>query len=175
MDITTDTTRTTRRARAFVATAAAVLLLPGLLVACSSAAPTGDETTAAAGGASKGSSLASCMRDEGYDMPDPDGSGSTMQLSAPEGVDPEQYQADLKRCLDAGTGAGDAAMAQPMPGGDERTRKTAECIREHGFSDYPDDEEAKAAWHPDDENAFDEVARSCQAQAAGDSTDKVRP
>lgn len=178
MDTTTDTTRTTRRTRAFLATTAAVLLLPGLLAACSGGSPEGDETatgSATPGSAAKGSSLASCMREQGYDMPDPDGSGSTMQLSAPDGVDPDQYRDDLKNCLGDGTGAGDAQAAKPMGSSPEQARKAAACIREHGFSDYPDDEEGKIHYRPDDEAAFEEVARSCDDEAFGGSPAGVAP
>lgn len=179
MDTTTDTIRTTRRTRAFLATTAAVLLLPGLLAACSGGAPTDDGTaggrSTAGGSAAKGSSLAACMREQGYDMPDPDGSGSTMQLSAPDGVDPDQYRDDLKGCLGDGTGAGDAPAAKPMDLDPERTRKAAACIRDHGFADYPDDEEGKIQYRPDDEAAFDEVAKSCTEEAFGGSLAGVAP
>ncbi|PYY61770.1 hypothetical protein DEJ17_03375 [Curtobacterium sp. MCSS17_011] len=162
-----NTTRTTtRRNRTLLAVAAATVLLPGLLTACSGGAPGGGAPTTA-GTAAKGASLAECMRDRGYDLPDP-GSGSTLQLSAPDGVDEEQYQEDLRSCLDDTAGAGDAEVAEQAPGDDERVLRTAECIRERGFSDYPDDEDAKIRYQPDDEDAFDEVARACDA-AVSDS------
>ncbi len=175
---TTDTTRTTRRTRAFLAAATAVLLLPGLLAACSGGSPDGDDTatgSSTGGSAAAGSSLAACMRDQGYDMPDPDGSGSTMQLSTPDGVDPDQYRDDLQRCLGDGTGAGDAQAAKPMGPSPEQARKAAACIREHGFTDYPDDEAAKAQYHPDDEAAFEEVAQTCTEEAFGGSPAGVAP
>ncbi|OII29599.1 hypothetical protein BIU98_10255 [Curtobacterium sp. MMLR14_010] len=175
---TNDTTRTTRQTRAFLATATAVLLLPALLTACSGGSPDSDETatgSSTTGSAAKGSSLASCMRDQGYDMPDPDGSRSTMQLSAPDGVDPDQYRDDLKNCLGDGTEAGDVPAAKPMGPEPEQARKAAACIRDHGFADYPDDEEGKIQYRPDDEAAFDEVARSCDAEAFGGSPAGVAP
>lgn len=160
-----NTTRTTtRRNRSLLAAAAATLLLPGLLAACSGSTPGGDAASTA-DTAAKGPSLAECMRDKGYDMPDP-GSGSGLQLSAPDGVDEEQYQGDLRSCLDDTAGAGDARVAEQIPGDDDRTLRTAECIREQGFSDYPDDEDGKIRYQPDDQEAFDEVARACDAEAA---------
>lgn len=158
MNHTTKTT--TRRTRSLMCAVATVVLLPMLLVGCSDTAPD-DDTTTAAGGAAPGVTLAECMRDRGYDMPDPGSGGGSMQLSAPDGVDPEQYQEDLKGCLDDSAAAGDAQAAQPMPGSEEIARKTAECLREQGFPDFPDDQEAQNRFQPDDQEAFDEAAHTC--------------
>lgn len=163
MNATTTTTTTARRTRSLLA-AAALVLLPGLLASCSAAAPD-SVSTKSSGTAAKGATLAECMRGKGYDMPDPSSGGTTLQLSAPDGVDEDQYQADLKSCLGDSAAAGDAQMAKPMPGSADRQRRAAECIRERGFEDYPDDEEAKAGYQPDDEAAFDEVARTCSDEA----------
>ena len=162
MNHTTKTT--TRRTRSLMSAAAAVVLLPLLLVGCSDTAPD-DDTTTAAGSAAPGVALAECMRDRGYDMPDPGTGGGSMQLSAPDGVDPEQYQRDLKGCLDDSAAAGDAQAAQPMPGSEEIARKTAECLREQGFPDYPDDQDAQMRFQPDDQQAFDDAAGPCTEAA----------
>ncbi|QKS86516.1 hypothetical protein [Curtobacterium flaccumfaciens] len=154
------TMTTTRRTRSLMSAAAAAVLLPLLLVGCSDTA-SDDDTTTASGGAAPGVALAECMRDRGYDMPDPGTGGGSMQLSAPDGVDPEQYQEDLKGCLDDSAAAGDAQAAQPMPGSEEIARKTAECLREQGFPDYPDDQDAQMRFQPDDQQAFDDAAGPC--------------
>ncbi|WP_181435871.1 hypothetical protein [Curtobacterium sp. MCSS17_006] len=168
------TTTTARRTRSLLAAAAALVLLPGLLASCSAAAPDSGSTKSS-GTAAKGATLAECMRGKGYDMPDPSSGGTTLQLSAPDGVDEDQYQADLKSCLDDSAGAGEASMAKQMPGTADRQRKAAECIRDRGFEDYPDDEEAKAGYQPDDQTAFDDVARTCYDEAfagiGGEATD----
>lgn len=165
----TTTTTKTRRTRSLLTTAAvAVVLLPGLLAGCSSAEDAdADGPTAAAG---KGATLAECMRGKGYDMADPSSGGQTMEIGAPDGVDPEQYQADLKECIGDGGGAGDGQMAKPMEGAAEQQRRAAACIREGGFSDYPDDEAGMQAYQPDDRAAFDEVARACDEEAFGSET-----
>ncbi len=167
---TTITTKT-RRTRSLLATAAvAVVLLPGLLAGCSSAEDTGSAGITSgetAGSAGKGATLAECMRGKGYDMADPSSGGQTMQFGAPDGVDPEQYQADLKECIGDGGGAGDGKMAKPMEGAAEQQRQAAACIREGGFSDYPDDEAGRQAYQPDDRAAFDEVARACDEETLG--------
>jgi hypothetical protein len=163
---TTITTKT-RRTRSLLATAAvAVVLLPGLLAGCT----TREDDEAAgptAGSAPQGATLAECMRGKGYDMPDASSSGKTMQFGVPDDVDPEQYQHDLKECVGDGGGAGDARAAKPMPGLAEKMQQAAECVREGGFVDYPDDQEGQQSYRPDDEAAFDEVARACDAEAFG--------
>jgi len=169
---TTTTTRT-RRTRSLVALGAAALLLPGLLAACSGGGP-GADSTPDAGTAAKGSALASCMRDRGYDMQDPDG-GSSAQISTPDGVDEEQYRADLKDCVGDGSGAGDAQMAKPMPGAAEKLHEEAACIRDGGFSDYPDDQEAMATYRPADQDAFEEVAKACSDEVFGATGEAVAP
>jgi hypothetical protein len=163
---TTITTKT-RRTRSLLATAAvAVVLLPGLLAGCTSRED--DEAAGpTAGSARQGATLAECMRGKGYDMPDASSSGKTMQFGVPDDVDPEQYQHDLKECVGDGGGAGDARAAKPMPGLAEKMQQAAECVREGGFVDYPDDQEGQQSYRPDDEAAFDEVARACDEEAFG--------
>lgn len=163
---TTTITRTRRTRSPLVVAAAAIALLPGLLAGCSSSnADEGDRKSG--GSAGQSATLAECMRGKGYDMPDPASGGTTMQLSAPEGVDPEQYQADLKDCTGDVGAAGDVHQAKPMEGMDEKRLESAKCIREGGFADYPDDEEGMRSYQPDDEAAFDEVARACDEKVFG--------
>lgn len=162
--------RRARHVRSWTVAVAAVVLLPGLLAACSGS-PRPDATTSSTGQAAKGVSLAECMRDKGYEMPDPKSGGNTMELSAPDGIDQEQYKADLATCLDSTTGdadgAGEAGVAEEAPGGNEQQKKVAECIREHGFADYPDGQDARATYEPDDENAFEDVSKRCSEKAFG--------
>ncbi|WP_123654532.1 MULTISPECIES: hypothetical protein [unclassified Curtobacterium] len=146
---------------------AAALLLPGLLAACSSGSPTSDETSPGA----KSANAAECMRGKGYDMADPDTSkGVDMQV--PEGVDKDQWVQDLGACLGAESGAesgaGQAGEAKEAPGTEKQMRKMAECIRDNGFEDYPDDPAAMAKFTPDDESTFDDVAHKCGTEAFGD-------
>lgn len=161
------TLTTTRRTRSLVAVAAALVLLPGLLAACSSGTPKAEETSGTKSGS--GSSLASCMRDKGYDMEDPSAKSRVQTLSAPDGVDKEQWTKDFEQCLggEEGAGEGGFAAAKPMPGSEEKMREAAKCIRDGGFSDYPDGPEAQAKYKADDEDAFEDVARKCDEQAFG--------
>lgn len=157
----------TKKTNTLIAVAAAIVLLPGLLTACSGG-PDSDPTSSKGTGA-KGQSLGECMREKGYDMPDAEFGSDSMQFTAPDGVDKEQYQADLSTCLDSalGDGAGEAGMAKEIPGGDEKQAKLSKCIRDNGFSDYPDSEKARMDYRPDDEKAFREVENRCAEKAFG--------
>lgn len=148
-----------KKTTTLIAVAAAVVLLPGLLAACSGA-PSGDSTDKASGGGKgSGSSLSSCLRDKGYDMPDPSSGGNSMTLSAPDGVDEEQWSADLEKCM-GDMGAGDVKMAKPA-GNPEQLKQVAKCIRDSGFSDWPDDEDGQMSYKPDDQEAFQEASNKC--------------
>lgn len=164
----------TDRTRSLIAIAAAVVLLPGLLAACSSNAPDTVDTKAPG---SKGATTASCMRDKGYEMDDPTagGAGGTA-FSVPEGVDKDQYMADLQKCMGsesssgaAGSGESGSGGAKSLPGGEKMAKEAAKCIREHGFEDYPDDMEAAGGYEPDDEDAFADVSKQCNDEAFGTS------
>ncbi|WP_439693644.1 hypothetical protein ACRQ4B_05300 [Curtobacterium sp. SP.BCo] len=147
-----------QKTKTLIAVAAAVVLLPGLLAGCSGA-PSSDSTDRASGSKGSGASLSSCMRDKGYDMPDPSSGGREMTLSAPDGVDTEQWSADFAKCAGE-SGAGDVQAAKPM-GNPEQLQQIAKCIRENGFADYPDDQEGQMAYKPSDTDALADAESKC--------------
>jgi hypothetical protein len=165
-----NTTSTTLRSRSAVAVLAGLLLLPGLLTACSST-PTPDSASGSGAsknaGASKSSGaakLAACMRDKGYDMADP--SSSAINLSAPDGVDADQWRSDLVSCTGDGKGPGEANVAKPMPGMEDMARDMAECMRDNGFADYPDDQGEQATYTPSgDASTYADVEQTCGEKA----------
>lgn len=159
---------TTKKTNAIVAVAAAVLLLPGLLTACSGSPSDSSSDTPKAGG-KPGTSMSECMRGKGYDMPDPDAGSKTQTLSAPDGVDEEQWTTDLQSCMGSGGGAGEG-FKPAQAGSPEQEKRVNECIRKNGFSDYPDDADAKQSYKPDDEAAFDDVTSKCLTEAFDDGT-----
>ncbi|WP_144710021.1 hypothetical protein [Curtobacterium pusillum] len=161
----TTTTTTTRRTRTLVALAT-LLLLPGALTACSGGTPDDHETKPAGAGA--GATTASCMRDKGYDMDDPSTSDGGMKVSIPDGVDKEQWQEDMDACLGDDGGAGGSGMAKPAPGVDAKSGQVAKCIRDAGFSDYPDDMDARSKYRAADQDAFETAAQECSDEAFGD-------
>lgn len=150
--------------------AAALVLLPGLLTACASGSdPEGESsaTNGQAGAAAQGAGLTSCLREQGYDLPDQSSGSGTMTLAAPDGVDQEQWMTDLKACLDADGGAG-AAFKPAEPVGDpEQLRQVAQCIRDEGFADYPDDEQGQMAYQASDEQALQEASMRCFDEVIG--------
>ncbi|ROP74818.1 hypothetical protein [Curtobacterium sp. PhB115] len=152
--------------RSGIAVLAAVVLLPGLLVGCSGGSPDGTASRSA-GAEAKGASLAECMRDKGYEMADPTAGGSGMQFSVPDGVDPAQYQDDMKTCLEKVGGRAGAGTAEQVEGAAEDAEELAKCIRANGFEDYPDDPDAVADFRPDDEQAYDEVSKQCGEKVYG--------
>lgn len=150
-------------ARWAVATTLAALA-GGLLAGCSS--PSHEGTSSA--GNDRGTALTACLREKGYDVPDPDRGGGGGRASVPEGVDPAQYERDMASCAEesAPDGAGQAEAAQEAPGSKELHREVAACLRDNGFTDYPDDPDAARNWKPSDERAFETAVATCE-DAAG--------
>jgi hypothetical protein len=174
-------TTATARTRRLLTAAAVVVLLPGLLAACSSGTPKTDATTAA-GGKDKGVSMAECMRGKGYDMDDTEatGSGGSVQLSVPDGVDKDQWMADMKKCMGPVTGAGESGKsgvtdAKPGPGDAGKEKQYVKCIRDNGFADYPDDPASRGTYQPDDQDAFADVEETCTDKAFGTSGSADKP
>lgn len=162
-------TKTTNTAALTVA--AVLTLLPGL-AGCSGTTPeSAPSTRGAATGTSGGASLASCLRDEGYDVPDPSANDRVHTVDKPDGVDEEQWHADLEQCLQ-GTGAGGAAGEAGSAGSPEQLRAASECIREHGFADYPDSGDAQREYEAADEDTFAEVSEQCVREAFADGATK---
>jgi len=156
-----------KKTNTLIAVAAAVVLLPGLLAACS-AAPSSDSTDKASGtGKGSGVSMSSCMRDKGYDMPDPDSGSRVQTLSAPDGVDEEQWNADLQTCMGGEGGAGDGFKAAKPAGSPEQLQQIAKCIRDNGFSDYPDDEQGQMSYKPSDADAMQKASQKCFDEVIG--------
>jgi hypothetical protein len=146
----------------------ALVLLPALLAGCASGPRDGAPdaaTSAPSASAASAAQVGACMRDRGYDVDDSqfaadDPAGA--QVTVPDGVDADRWAADLVSCSG---GAADAPAAQPLPGDDERRRRSAACIRDGGFADYPDDLDEQRRWQPADADAFERVAVECDRQS----------
>lgn len=160
-------TTTSRRARSLIAVAAAVVLLPGLFAACSSGTPKAKDASGAKSGS--GASLASCMRDKGYDMTDPSSSSRGVTLQVPEGADKDQWDTDLQSCMGDTSGAGESGFKEPkpMPGAEKKLKEMTQCIRDGGFSDFPDGQDAQMQYKAADQPAFEDVSGKCSEQAFG--------
>lgn len=121
------------------------LLLPILLVtvALGGCAKT-DDAAAPAPSASvdeKGQlrAYAKCMRQNGVDMPDPNGDGvlgaPAVKIGSPEAEKMEAASEKCRTLLPAGAGGEPPKMS---PEDIEKARAQSKCMRENGLPDYPD-------------------------------------
>jgi len=130
-------THTITRCRRPAATLAALLSAGALLGACG-----GSETGAGKAGADDqpdATAAARCMREQGIDIPDPQGGQGVQKLELPEGVTEEQLRTAQKKCEDKmpklpGQDESDPAQLAQMH---DQAMKFAACMREQGL-DYPD-------------------------------------
>ena len=130
-------THTSIRSRRLAGTLAALLSAGALLGACG-----GSESGAGKAGAGDepdATAAAECMREQGIDIPDPQGGQGVQKLELPEGVTEEQLRTAQKKCED---------KRPKLPGQDEtdpeqlaemhdQAMKFAACMRKEGL-DYPD-------------------------------------
>ena len=130
-------THTVPRLHRLAGTLAALLSSGLLLGACG-----GSDAAAGRGGAGEEpdpTAAARCMREQGIDIPDPQGGKGLMKLELPEGVTEDQLRTAQRRCED---------KMPKLPGQDEsdpqqvaemhdQALNFAACMREQGL-DYPD-------------------------------------
>jgi hypothetical protein len=82
--------------------------------------------------------FAQCMREHGIDMPDPaPGQGGGIKL--PPGVDPKKVQDAQQQCKKYLPNGGEPTKADPHQA--EQMRKFAQCMRDHGVTNFPDPDE----------------------------------
>jgi hypothetical protein len=148
------------------ATLTALAVLPlalALMTGCSSTPPAGGDGTPPTSSGKTYTDMkewqlayATCMRDEGIDMPDPDADG---RVQASKVEDMEVYEAASDTCIGK---IGDAPVdpgTQKSPAElEEQALKLAQCFRDAGF-DMPDPEDPRALTIPGD--APDEVVKKC--------------
>lgn len=82
---------------------------------------------------------AQCMRDHGVDMPDPKMDGGGISMMIPDGTDKMKVDAANTECKKLLPNGGEPMKADP--GMQEKMRKFAQCMREHGVPDFPDPSE----------------------------------
>jgi hypothetical protein len=120
--------------------AAALLALSALgLAAC------GEDTPSAAGSAeSKDKArqaelkFASCMREEGIDMPDPSADGKRVfKVGGDSGISPEEFERASKACEKYRKGIRPELTEEEQQEFKENALAHARCMREHGI-DFPD-------------------------------------
>jgi hypothetical protein len=82
--------------------------------------------------------FAQCMREHGVDVPDPAaGQGGGIRL--PAGADPKKVQDAQQQCKQYLPNGGEPTKADPQQA--EQLRKFAQCMRDHGVTNFPDPDE----------------------------------
>jgi hypothetical protein len=126
----------------------AVLIACGALIAaCGSSSPSDTSSSAstkdpANGHYSQALAFSKCMRAHGVtNFPDPStsGGGVHVSISAGSGIDPQApaFQAAQKSCQHLMPGGGQPS-AQASAQAKAQLLQTAECMRAHGITDFPD-------------------------------------
>lgn len=159
---------TTRRLRGTLGSLAVLGTLPFLLIACSGPS---ESSTAARADAGAGATWGACMRDAGFDVPDPDdatvASGVT---SGPAGVDQAAFSEAAKTCAQR-AGVEPASDADHQKWSRQYTQ-VASCIREHGYPDFPEQKDGGIStmdYPRAQEPAFEETFDECLAEYSPDS------
>lgn len=96
----------------------------------------------------------------------PDQKPGTLSLSPPDGVDRDAWLSAVAGCAaeNPPPGAGQGQASKP----DAATRKQfaayAECMREHGISDFPDDIASQGSYAPSSESAYRDAESACSKE-----------
>jgi hypothetical protein len=177
MSLHTTTTRPVRRPFSTLAALIAIPFLVGSLAACASGSPASESPSKTPSTVQSFEdwqlAFASCMRDEGVDLPDPgkDGSGAAISLGD---ADPEAFTAASKTCTDK-LGAPPAPSSGDVPVSDrfDDQLTMAECFREHGI-DVPDPVKGEAMNIPSDipEDVLDACGLDLSTGSSLGSTDR---
>ncbi len=165
------TIQRTRIAR--YAALASIPIAIGLLAACSSTAAPKSENGAAPNSpaAASGSfedyqlKLASCMREQGIDMPDPSSDGSVslnLGSNSQDAVTAASQVCRTKLGNPPAYSGSDPAQVQ------KEQLQYAQCLRKHGVN-APDPKPGEAYSIP---NASSEIARACSAQGSSSGGSK---
>ncbi|MGW9349807.1 hypothetical protein SAMN05421803_11525 [Nocardiopsis flavescens] len=113
--------------------------------------------------------FAACMRENGFDMPDPEGDGVSIGMPA-AGADDEELMAALESCEELLPVDENAPSEEEVF---ERHLLMAECMREEGY-DMPDPEPGQAQpmpVQPDDDEGMEALTRCsdhADAEALGE-------
>jgi hypothetical protein len=133
-----------------LAKVATVAVLAMTLASCGSAA-TGDGIASGGGAATTTTSgsppagddqerarqFASCMRENGVDMPDPVGPGEPVRIEQPPtGAAADRFKEAMAKCRQYAPNIGDTPALSPAEL--EKMRNYAKCMRDNGLTNFPD-------------------------------------
>ncbi|MFG1605121.1 hypothetical protein [Actinoplanes sp. NPDC049265] len=159
------------------------LAIPLLLLVVALGGCGGTDDTSAAPAPSKSAdkitqlrAYAKCMRENGVDMPDPDGDGvlraPAMKAGAP--VD-KKMEAASEKCLPLLPADVGGAPQKMTPEDLAKARAQAKCMRENGVPDYPDpDPETGAIALPEKQMDVSKL-QSAGKKCGGDSASFTAP
>ncbi|TQJ26843.1 hypothetical protein FB462_0687 [Curtobacterium citreum] len=148
--------------------AALIVAAPLSLAACTSSPASSDSTSSASG---VGARWGACMRDAGLDVEDPDDeSVRTGTYPAPDGGDGQAFTRQAQECSEqVGVERADAAQQQQW---ERQYAKVADCIRDRGFDDLPEQQPGVLDFNDyprADEPGFADAASACLAEFAPDT------
>lgn len=173
MITSTNTPRSPRAARV-----AAVLVLAVsasiALSACSGAgSPSAADTQSTSG---IGARWGACMRDAGFDVEDPaDDMVASGTVTIPQGVDQGRYEEEAASCSDrVGVQRADTSEEQKWA---RQYSQVADCIREHGYDDFPEQTDGgitTQGYPRASEPEFEETFQQCLHEYSPDTKTQAR-
>lgn len=93
--------------------------------------------------------LARCMRDNGIEVDDPDGQGVKGVVGQQQHFDKQKFAQAMEKCRQYAPEGG-APRKAIAPEDIDLMRRHAQCMREHGFPDWPDPDPVTGAAKWDD-------------------------
>ncbi|GAA2352406.1 hypothetical protein [Dactylosporangium salmoneum] len=114
---------------------------------------------------------AQCMRDHGVPMNDPQFEGGGISITIPEGTDKAKVDAANAECKRYMPNGGEPPKLDPAQ--QEKLRKFAQCMREHGIVNFPDPSEEGGLMIDSDKLGVD--PQSQQFKDAEKACDEYRP
>lgn len=160
---------TALRLRSTTTAIALVLAAPLLLSACSTSSTSSPTVAETASGL--GAKWGACMRDAGFDVQDPSDAEVQQGLfRVPEGADEESFGEQSGRCSEAaGVERADSSQEQDWA---RQYARVADCIRERGFDDFPEQTPGTIdlqGYPRAQEPEFEQVSAACLAEFAPDT------
>nr|BFE65484.1 hypothetical protein GCM10020063_100100 [Dactylosporangium thailandense] len=115
--------------------------------------------------------FAQCMRDHGIPMDDPQFEGNGVNITIPEGTDKAKVDAAQAECKQFMPNGGQPPKVDPAD--QEKLRKFAQCMREHGITNFPDPSEDGGIMLDSDKLGID--PRGEQMKAAEKACEQYQP
>ncbi|MGN7191866.1 MULTISPECIES: hypothetical protein [unclassified Curtobacterium] len=152
----------------------ALVLTAGLalpLAACTATPSASSSSTSSSSAAGLGERWGSCMRDAGFDVTDPqDDAVRSGAVTTPDGVDQEAFARASKECAES-LGVTGASTADKQRW-EREYAEVADCIREHGYPDLPEQRPGALdfqSYPRSSEDGFQQTVSACLAEFSSDT------